>query len=245
VAERVAMSGRPCLAPGLFLAHDGIDVRGREPWLIDLRGKASFDLVPEIEATGGHRPPSSQARVMLDYVRDFGATLATRTPLGKAKGKDLTRLYGRAATELLALPRRDVETWTPKVAELYRRGLLDKHGHTADPTEAIDFELGDAAHNAELIRAALANGARAAYNDGPCIHVALPVAQPDDSELNAWREVQANLKRAGYDPGPVDGIPGPQTRAAIMDADPAATPAHLKSGVALLAWARSLPAKSP
>lgn len=231
------------LAPGLYLAHARINVRGRETWLSDLRGRTSLELVPYLVVTGGGRPPSSQARVMLDYLRDFGGTFATRTPRGKAEGKDLTWLYRRAATELLALPRRDVETWTPKVAELYRRGLLDKHGHTADPTEAIDFAEGSAEHNAEIVRAAYLCGARWAGDDGPCIHVSLPIAQPDDSELVAWREVQANLKRAGFNPGPVDGIPGPRTRAAILDADPTATPAHLRSGAALLAWARSLPSK--
>jgi hypothetical protein len=236
---------RPCLAPGLFLAHDEIDVKGRESWLIDLRGRTSFALVPEIVVTGGRRRDRGQARVMIDYAHDYGDTSATRTPLGKAKGRDLTRLYRRAATELLALPRRDVETWTPKVTELYRRGLLNRHGHTADPTEAGDFEKGSAEHDAEIIRAALASGARAAYNDGPCIHVDFPIAQPDDAEQNAWREVQTHLERAGFDPGPIDGIPGARTRAAILDADPTATPVHLRSGIALLGWARSLPSRSP
>lgn len=34
---------------------------------------------------------------------------------------------------------------------------------------------------------------------------------------NDWRRVQAGLKKLGYDPGPIDGIPGRQTSLAILE----------------------------
>lgn len=238
----MSVSGEIEIAPGLYLAHGQVDIAGVEPFVHALRAEASPVLCPRLVVIRGHSTDAAQARAMLAYAAKYGDTEATRTDAGKAEDLDLTSLYHRAATELLALPERTWQAWLPKVTELYKRGLLRRGGHTATPPGAIDVDDGPPEHNTELKRAALAIGALRAYDDGPSVHIDLP--RTVSNEENAWREVQTNLVRAGYNPGPIDGVPGAKTQAAIRKADPAATHEHMRSGLALLAWARALPTKA-
>lgn len=164
------------ITKGARTAHSGLKLTPRIiKWVIKLRAECSYDIVPELILTSTVRDEWSQARAMLAYLADYGATSSTRTTKGTAAKTDLTTLYKGAATELLALPQRDAESWAPKVRSLYDRGLLKKGGHYDRTGGAIDVR-GDVgtAEGREIIRAALKAGAKAAYDDGPAIHVDLP-----------------------------------------------------------------------
>jgi hypothetical protein len=104
-------------APGLRLAHNQITMSPRLIMFANrLRAAIPLSVVPELVINSGIRTAASQARAMLIVLQKGGVAYF--------KG-----LYKQAALELLALPRRDEATWTPKVAELYRRRILNPEGH--------------------------------------------------------------------------------------------------------------------
>jgi hypothetical protein len=104
-------------ARGLRTAHSQIKM---SPRLISfanaLRGKIPLYIISDLVINSGIRTYESQAKAMLRVLEKGGSSYF--------KG-----LYKQAAEELLALPRRDVATWAPKVADLYRRRVLNPKGH--------------------------------------------------------------------------------------------------------------------
>lgn len=140
---------------GLKTANLGIKMPARLiREAIEIRKECSYTICPDLTITSGQRDQFAQSRTMVTY-------LAT---LGEAKFRGL---YKKAADELLKIPQ---SNWPAKIKEMYEvTGLLKRGGHYDGG--ALDFRLGSAAQNAELIRAAKKVGSRAAYFDGPCIHV--------------------------------------------------------------------------
>lgn len=147
------------LSPGISRSYSSLVLNDRQVmWLNRFRAKASTNIVPHITITSGVRGYEGQAKAMLDYLASYGE-------------ERFKSLYGRAAAELLKYAR-NVSTWTPVVKWLYDIDYLHKEGHLSGGS--VDLRKGTPASDAELIRAALAAGARKAYDDGPCIHVDLP-----------------------------------------------------------------------
>lgn len=104
-------------APGLRTAHNQIKMSGPLiAFCIKLRAAVPLSDWPEMIIDSGIRSYGSQARAML-RVLDTGGESYFR------------QLYGKAATELLALSSRNETTWTPKIEELYQRRILNPAGH--------------------------------------------------------------------------------------------------------------------
>ena len=173
-AKQITSSG-VVYAKGLRTSHRDIKVNDRQvEFMQKLRAATSFSIVPDLVITSGIRDEFGQAQAMLTYLKDFGPDVARRTARGVEKNTDLTTLYKKAATELLALSQRTKAAWAPLVKSLYDRGLLHKSGHYTGGSLDVRGDM-NTPEGREIIRAALAAGARAAYDDGPAIHVDLPV----------------------------------------------------------------------
>ncbi len=125
----------------------------------------------------------------------------------------------RAAAGLRSLVASRIEKMPPGMARAYVLGIqreLAAQGYRPGPADGVMGPGTAAAIRAYERAAGLAVSGRATSELLDHLKFARPKTARPSPASTLVRKVQRALKERGYDPGPIDGLAGPRSRAAVM-----------------------------